>query len=100
MLKQTLFMVISTLILALGVSAANWTLVDEKINSFIDFGYFPGCVLGVFTNNATLYKKAYGTLTPKWSAYSPPMTVNTKFDINYLTQVIGINSAIMMGIDD
>lgn len=32
--------------------------------------------------------------------YSPPVETTTKFDINYLTQVIGINSALMLAFDD
>jgi hypothetical protein len=52
-------------------------------------------VLGVSTHNATLLKKAYGTIGPKKGFYSPPITIDMKFDINYLTQVIGVNSVLM-----
>ena len=58
------------------------------------------CVLGIFNSTAALHKKAYGTITPKWGSYAPPVTIDMKFDINYLTQVIGINSVLMDLIDD
>jgi hypothetical protein len=48
-------------------------------------GIFSGCVLGVATHNATLFKKAYGTVGPKRGFYSPPITVDMKFDIGILT---------------
>jgi hypothetical protein len=49
-------------------------------------------VLGVFTNNSTIVKKSYGTIVPKWGMYAPAVNLNTYFDANYITQVIGINS--------
>lgn len=81
-------------------SATNWTEVDNKINEKIFQGHFTGCVLGVYSANATLLKKAYGTMTPKWGLYAPPVTVDNVFDINYLTQVIGINSGFMQLYDN
>jgi len=39
----------------------------------------------VATNNATLLKKAYGFLGPRRGFYSPPVTVDMKFDLGYLT---------------
>ena len=56
---------------------------------------FTGCVLGVYTNNATLYKKAFGTLTPKWGLYAPQVNLDTYFDANFITQILGINSGLM-----
>jgi hypothetical protein len=34
-------------------------------------------------------------MVPRWGLYSPPVTLDTVFDANYLTQVLGINSALM-----
>lgn len=42
-----------------------------------------------------MLKKAYGTTAPKRGFYSPSMQVNYKFDINRLSQVIGVNSVLM-----
>jgi hypothetical protein len=42
-----------------------------------------------------LLKKAYGTTIQKRGLFAPAMQVNYKFDINRLTQVIGINSILM-----
>ena len=80
--------------------ATDWTAVEQKVHEAIGGGYFPGCVLGVYTNNATLYKKAFGTMTPTYGISSPPVTLDTYFDLNYLTQVIGINSKFMRYYDD
>ena len=82
------------------ISAIDWTPLNSKVNELIQDAYFSGCVLGVYTNNATLYQKAYGTITPKWASYSAPITLDMKFDLNYLTQVIGINAALMLAIDN
>ena len=51
--------------------------------------------MGVYTNNSVLYKKAYGTIAPKWGIYAPQVNLDTYFDANYLTQILGINSGIM-----
>lgn len=51
--------------------------------------------MGVVSNNSTFLKKAYGTTTPRKGFYAPAMQVGYKFDINRLTQVIGINSVLM-----
>ena len=37
-----------------------------------------------------------GKMIPKWNMYSLPVTTSTKFDINYINQVIAVNSAIMI----
>lgn len=46
------------------VLALNWTTVDQQIQNTIHSGHFSACELGVFTHNATLYKKVYGTIAP------------------------------------
>jgi hypothetical protein len=39
-------------------------------------GAFNGAVIGVFSSNSTLYKKAYGTITSKSDGfYAPPVTL-------------------------
>jgi hypothetical protein len=57
-------------------------------------------VLGIATNNATLFKKAYGTLGPKYGFFSPAVTVDMKFDLGFLTEPIGINMALMEAYDN
>lgn len=52
-------------------------------------------MLAVVSNNSTFLKKAYGTTIPRKGLYAPAMQVGYKFDINRLTQVIGINSVLM-----
>ncbi len=86
---------LSILLLVLTRAAVDWTPAEHIIESAINEGLFSGCVLGIATNNATLFKKAYGTLGPKRGLYAPPVTVDLKFDIGYLTEPIGINSALM-----
>ena len=85
------------LLALLGVcySAYDWTAAEHVIEQGINDGIFTGCVLGVATNNATLFKKAYGTIGPKRGIYASPMTVDLKFDLGYLTEPIGINSKLM-----
>ncbi len=65
------------------------------IETGINEGLFTGCVLGIATQNATLFKKAYGTLGPKRGIFAAPMTTDMKFDLGFLTEPIGINSALM-----
>ena len=96
------FILIALLVaLAAGFDAAtDWTPVEDKVHAAIASGNFYGCVLGVYTQNATLYKKAFGTVTPTYGIYSPPVTLDMFFDINYLTMVIGINTKIMRMYDE
>ena len=73
----------------------DWTNAQHIIEQAINDRIFTGCVLGIATNNATLFKKAYGTLGPKHGIYAAPVTIDMKFDLGYLTEPIGINSALM-----
>lgn len=87
---------LSLLVLVITVSAApSWTETENAIEAMIENGIFSGCVLAVASDNNTLYKKAFGTVVPKRGFFAPAVTVDMKFDINYLTQVIGVNSALM-----
>ena len=56
--------------------------------------------MGVFSKNETLYKKAYGTITPNYGIKSPPMTADMAFDSNFLTMVLGINTKLMRMYDE
>lgn len=77
----------------------NWTNVQNYIYSAINDGKFTGCVLAVADNETLLFHKAYGTISSKYGLYAPPVTIKSKFDINFLTQVIATNSALMDLID-
>lgn len=52
-------------------------------------------MLGVYNNSTLLYKKPYGTIAPKWGLYAPATSTDHYFDVNFITQVIGINSGLM-----
>lgn len=56
---------------------------------------FSGAVLAVITNNSTHLKKAYGTTYQSRGFYATPVSVDMKFDINLLSQVVGAGCAIM-----
>jgi hypothetical protein len=77
------------------IANPDWTETDKVIEEGIDSGVFSGCVLAVVSHNSTFHKKAYGTTIPRKGFYAPAMQVGFKFDINRLTQVIGINSVLM-----
>lgn len=77
------------------LSAYDWKKLDAKIAEKIGQGHFTGCVLGIYTNSSTILKKAYGTMVPIYGIYSLPVTTDTIFDINFITQVIGVNSGLM-----
>ena len=88
-------LVITILLIHLALSAYDWTNAEHIIESAINDRIFTGCVLGIATNNATIFKKAYGTIGPKYGLFAPPVTVDMKFDLGFLTEPIGINSALM-----
>lgn len=90
-----LVLITITLLLVLGNSAYNWTSVESKIAEKIAEGHFTGCVLGVYNSNGPIYRKSFGTVTPKWGLYANSVNLDTYFDINFLTQVIAINSGFM-----
>lgn len=83
------------LLIQAALSAYDWTNAEHIIEAAINDRIFTGCVLGIATQNATIFKKAYGTLGPKYGFYSPPVTIDMKFDLGYLTEPIGINAALM-----
>lgn len=76
-------------------TAVDWKGVDAKIAEKIAQGHFSGCVLGIYTNSSVLLRKPYGTIVPKWGLYAPQAALDQYFDINQITQVIGINSGLM-----
>ncbi len=83
-------------LIIVGICAnTDWTETEKIIQEGIDEGVYSGCVLAVISNNSTFLKKAYGTTVPRRGFYAPLMQVGYKFDINRLTEVIGINSLLM-----
>jgi hypothetical protein len=80
-------------------NCTEWSATENLIYEAINDQKFSGCVLGVATHNSTIYKKAFGTIYHKQGFYAPPVTTSMKFDINYITQVIAINSILMNLID-
>lgn len=92
MITISQILLVLTIFVRTTLTSIDWKGVDAKINSVIAEGHFSGCVLGVFTQNTTIFKKAYGTIVPKWGMYAPAVDLDTYFDANYITQVIGINS--------
>ena len=86
---------ILSVILPLTLASYNWTQTEHAIQNAITNGIFSGCVLGVATQNATLLKKAFGTVGPKRGFYSAPVTADMRFDLGYLTQPVGLNPLYM-----
>lgn len=86
---------IGLILLQVVFSAYDWTAVEKIIQHGISDRIFTGCVLGIATHNATIFKKAYGTIGPKYGFYAAPVTVDMKFDLGFLTEPIGINAALM-----
>lgn len=87
--------IIAVLFVAAVRAAYDWTNAEHIVHNMINEGIFTGCVLGIATNNATLLKKAYGTIGPKYGIFAAPVSVDMKFDLGSLTEPIGINSALM-----
>jgi CubicO group peptidase (beta-lactamase class C family) len=81
------------------VYSIDWTNVDNVINEAIYDGVFSGAVLAVVSQNSTFLKKAYGTTTPTRGLYATPVTVDMKFDINLLSQVVGTGTCLMQMYD-
>lgn len=77
--------IVGLVLVELCLAAYDWTEAENVIQNAINDRIFTGCVLGVATSNATLFKKAYGTLGPKYGFYAPPVTVDMKFDLGLLT---------------
>lgn len=82
------------------ISAIDWTNVDNVIQEAIHEGVFNGAVLAVVSSNSTFIKKAYGTTTSARGLYAAPMTVDMKFDINLLSQVVGTGTCLMQLFDN
>lgn len=82
-----------------NLTAVDWKGVDAKIAAKIAEGHFTGCVLGIYTNTSVLLRKPYGTIVPKWGLYAPQTSLDQYFDLNQITQVIGVNSGLMQLFD-
>lgn len=91
--------IICILINLMFVYSIDWTNVDNVINEAIYDGVFSGAVLAVVSQNSTFLKKAYGTTTPTRGLYATPVTVDMKFDINLISQVVGTGTCLMQMYD-
>ena len=87
--------VVATILLQTTLTAYNWTEAEHAIENAIKEGIFSGCVLGVSTDNATLLKKAFGSVGPKRGFYSAPVTADMKFDLGHLTEPIMLTPVLM-----
>lgn len=94
-MTKTPTIIILLILISSSFCAYNWTETEHTIQEAINNGVFSGCVLGVSTNNATLLKKAFGTVGPRRGFYSAPVTADMHFDLGYLTEPIGLNPLIM-----
>jgi CubicO group peptidase (beta-lactamase class C family) len=86
--------------MAIVDTAIDWSNVDHVINDAIANRAFPGALLGVATSKSVLYTQAYGNLVYKQDMYTPPVTMETRYDLASLTKVVGTLSAIMHLYDD
>lgn len=71
--------------------------VDNIIEKAIRDTVFPGAVLLIAQNGKVLHKKAFGHFT--YEQNSPPMQVNTLFDLASVTKVIATATATMICYD-
>lgn len=51
------------LLVAIGRSAYNWTIVDNVVREGIYSHVFPGAVIAIANTTHILYQKPYGSLT-------------------------------------
>lgn len=90
----TLFLLLSVII---GhVASFDWSEVADKLHFYHQQGAYPGSLLLVSNHTHTLYQHAVGTLTkvsPPF--YSPPMGLDTIFDVASLTKVTATLTCIM-----
>lgn len=81
---------------AMTVLKTNWTPVTTLLDSAIAAGAAPGAVLGVSVAGQR-YLYASGRLTSNEQAPVEPTTV---YDLASLTKVIGLATAVMLGVED
>jgi uncharacterized protein YbbC (DUF1343 family) len=76
---------------------ARWAPVDLVVQSGLDAGKMPGCVVVVGRHDEILFERAYGarSLVPERT----PMTTETVFDLASLTKPIATATSIMILVD-
>jgi len=91
----SIIVVIATTLSLTSAANYSWIETEHAIQNAIKNGVFSGCVLGIATQNTTIFKKAYGTVGPKRGFYSAPVQADMKFDLGYLTEPIALNPLLM-----
>lgn len=77
--------------------AARWTPIDVAVQTALDAGKMPGCVVVVGRHDDVLFERAYGS-----RAILPerlPMTTDTVFDLASLTKPIATATSVMILVD-
>ncbi len=72
--------------------------LDDIVTSGIQSGIYPGAVLVVGKGDEILWAKAYGHHT--YDKNSPPMKIDTIFDLASVSKVIGTTQATFVNIED
>ena len=89
------------LLLCVGLTlSTDWTEVLNVIQQGIDEGYYPGGVIGVATSKQVLYTKAFGHMYYKTGMYSPPVNIDSKFDLGHLSQMFTVIATLMRVYDN
>ncbi len=85
-----------TILMAIQVASYNWSNVDSILYQYFLEGAYPGAVLKVANATHTLYEYKVGYLTKSIPPYgSPPMQMDTIFDIASLTKVTATLTCLM-----
>lgn len=104
MRRTSLFIValiVCTLLPALGAPVlddAAKSRIDAVIEQGIARHYAPGVAMVIGTKDQILYAKAYGRLT--YDPNSPPVTLNTLFDLASVSKAVGTTSAALLLVQD
>jgi beta-N-acetylhexosaminidase len=75
----------------------NFSKVDKVVENGIKDSAFPGAVVAVVKDGKIIYEKAYGRHT--YDKNSPPVTVNTIFDLASVSKVLATTTAVMICYD-
>ena len=84
--------------LFISLSAQNFNLVDDIINTAIQDSIFPGATILIGNENSVIYEKAYGNYT--YDKSSPKVENNTIFDLASVTKAFGTNFCVMKLVDE
>jgi beta-N-acetylhexosaminidase len=82
-------------IISLSFSAPDFSAVNQLVEDALQQSLFPGITIGVGSSKSVIWTKAFGFYQYKKDLFQTNVTLDTKWDLDRVTQIVSIVPTIM-----